>query len=255
MEPLVLFNFRFLTAGVLLLAYTFIRESSRLPNGQEWRQLTLFGGLNTTLYLGLFVIALSEVTPGITTLAVALNPLFISVLSAIWTKRNVVWREWISIAIGISGVFIAAYPHLETNFATPKGLLLLGFSQLAYSVGAVYYSSIKWQLTRTSINGWQVFIGGLLILPATVLFHEKPNLYDETFFLSLTWLVLPVSILAVQLWLSLLKADAVRASMWLYLCPPLGFFYAWMFFDEPLSTYTFAGTALVLGALYLGQKK
>ena len=94
----------------------------------------LFGLLNTTLYLGLFVIALNEVTPGITTLAVALNPLLISVLSAVWTKRRVLTREWIGILIGIAGVFIAAYPHLQTDFATPFGLVLLGCSQLAYSL-------------------------------------------------------------------------------------------------------------------------
>jgi drug/metabolite transporter (DMT)-like permease len=73
--------------------------------------------------------------------------------------------------------------------------------------------------------------------------------------LSLSWLVLPVSVVAIQLWLRLLKADAIRASMWLYLCPVFGFLYAAVLVGEPLNSYTFVGTALVLIALYLGQKK
>src|SRR5687767_10092757 len=66
-EPLVLFNIRFLGAGILLLTYTFISERSRLPQNNEWRQLTVFGAFNTTLYLGIFVIALQHTSPGITT--------------------------------------------------------------------------------------------------------------------------------------------------------------------------------------------
>jgi probable blue pigment (indigoidine) exporter len=254
-EPLLLFNLRFFGAGFVLLIIVYAIQRDRLPRGSEWRQLSVFGALNTTLYLGIFVLALNEVTPGITTLAVALNPLFISILSAVWSKRKVLVREWIGILIGIAGVFVAAFPHLETNFASPGGLVLLGLSQVAYSVGAVYYAEIKWQLSRTTINAWQVFIGGMLLLPVTLLMHEEQNTFDLRFFLSLAWLILPVSVVAVQLWLRLLKADAVRASMWLYLCPVFGFLYASILVGEPLTIYTFAGTALVLLALYLGQKR
>jgi probable blue pigment (indigoidine) exporter len=254
-EPLLLFNLRFFGAGLVLLLFVYGLRRDRVPKKGEWLQLSLFGLLNTTLYLGFFVIALSQVTPGITTLAVSLNPLFISVLSAIWTRRHVVWREWLGITIGMVGVFVAAFPHLQTNFATPGGLVILGCSQLAYSLGAVYFASVEWRLSRTAINAWQVFIGGLLMVPATWLMHGDGNVFDMRFFLSLAWLIIPVSVFAVQLWLKLLKADAVRASMWLYLCPVFGFIYASVFVGEPLTGYTFAGTALVLIALYLGQSK
>jgi drug/metabolite transporter (DMT)-like permease len=254
-EPLLLFNLRFFGAGILLLTFVYGLRKDRFPQGAEWKHLSVFGALNTTLYLGLFVLALSEVTPGITTLAVALNPLFISILSALWIKRKVLIREWIGIVIGMGGVFIAAYPHIETSLASPVGLVFLGLSQVAYSAGAVYYADVEWKLSRLTINGWQVFIGGLLLLPATFIMHEKKNTFDLQLLLSLAWLILPVSVVAVQLWLRLLKADAVRASMWLYLCPVFGFLYAAVLVGEPLTVYTFVGTALVLVALYLGQKK
>jgi probable blue pigment (indigoidine) exporter len=254
-EPLVLFNIRFIGAGVILLAYTYMVQGSRMPAGKEWKQLSLFGAYNTTLYLGIFVIALQYVTPGITTLAIALNPLFISVMSAVWMKRKVRAVEWLSIALGIAGVIIAAYPLLQTSHATPAGMILLALSMIAYSLGAVYYASINWQLSRTAINAWQVFVGGLLLLPFTFFMHERENHFDLRFWLSLGWLIFPVSILAVQLWLRLLKTDAVKASMWLYLCPIFGFIYAAVLLKEPITVYTLGGTAFVLAALYLGQKK
>lgn len=254
-EPLVLFTVRFLGAGILLLSYTFIAEKSRWPQQKEWKDLTIFGAFNTTLYLGIFVIALQHTSPGITTLAVALNPLFISVMTAVWMRRPVSRLEWLSIIIGLAGVFVASYPLLMNSEAKPIGLFLLIVSMAAYSAGAVHYANVTWRLSRISINGWQVFIGGILLIPFTILLHSKDNHYDQTFWLALVWLIIPVSIGAVQLWLRLLKTDAVKASLWLYLCPIFGFVYAALLFDESISIYTIVGTALVLVALYLGQSE
>jgi probable blue pigment (indigoidine) exporter len=254
-EPLVLFNIRFLGAGFLLLAYTFISEKSRLPQKHELTSLTIFGAFNTTLYLGIFVIALQYTSPGITTLAVALNPLFISVMTAIWMKRKVTRLEWLSVLIGLAGVFVASYPLLINSEAKPIGLILLILSMAAYSAGAVYYANVNWTLSRISINGWQVFIGGILLIPFTILLHSSENTFDQTFWFSLLWLIIPVSIGAVQLWLRLLKTDAIKASLWLYLCPIFGFIYAAFLFHERITMYTTAGTALVLAALYIGQSQ
>jgi len=254
-EPLVLFNIRFLLAGGLLLVYAYGIKKNRMPKGEEWKHLTVFGAFNTALYLGIFIIALQYITAGVTALAIALNPLFISLMSSFWSKRKVVMREWISIALGIAGVFAASYPLLNTKGVTTVGLLLLALSMVTYSYGSVYYASVKWKLDRVTINGWQVLIGGLLIAPFTFLFHSQPNHFDTRFWLSLLWLIVPVSIIAVQLWLILLKADAVRASIWLYLCPIFGLVFSAILLDEPLSIYTLIGTTLVLCAVFIGQKK
>jgi len=254
-EPLVLFNIRFLLAGGLLLVYAYGIKKSRMPKGEEWKHLTVFGAFNTALYLGIFIIALQYITAGVTALAIALNPLFISLMSSFWSKRKVVMREWISIVLGIAGVFVASYPLLNTKDVTTGGLLLLSLSMVTYSYGSVYYASVQWKLDRVTINGWQVLIGGLLIAPFTFLFHSQPNHFDTRFWLSLLWLIVPVSIIAVQLWLILLKADAVRASIWLYLCPIFGLIFSAILLDEPLSIYTLLGTTLVLCAVFIGQKK
>jgi drug/metabolite transporter (DMT)-like permease len=67
--------------------------------------------------------------------------------------------------------------------------------------------------------------------------------------------VVPVSILAVQLWLHLLKEDTVKASLWLFLCPIFGLAYASFILQEPFTKYTVIGGVLVLGSLVWGQSK
>jgi probable blue pigment (indigoidine) exporter len=254
-EGLVLFVIRFLIAGLLLLTYSLVVQKDRRPQKNEWLPLTVFGAFNTTIYLGVFIISLAEVTAGITTISLALNPLLISIMSALWLRRPVKGIEWISIFIGIAGVVIAAYPLLINSYASVTGLILLALCMVAYSFGSVYYSTVSWKLSRTAINGWQVLIGGILLIPMAIFFHSKPNNFDMRFWLSIAWLVIPVSIGAVQLWLYLLKWDTVKASMWLFLCPIFGLAYAAILLDEPITSFTVAGTTLVLIALFLGQRE
>ncbi len=254
-EGLVLFNFRFIIAGIILLVYATLVQQDRLPKLNEWQHLTIFALFNTTIYLGVFIISLDEVTAGITAIALALNPLLISTMTALWLKRPVSRIEWISILIGIVGVVIAAYPLLQDSYATVTGLVLLATCMVAYSFGSVYYASVPWTMSRTSINGWQVLIGGILLLPVTMFFHSKPNHFDLRFWASIAWLVVPVSIGAVQLWLYLLKSDAVKASLWLFLCPIFGLAYASILLQEPITPFTILGTLLVLLALVLGQQQ
>lgn len=254
-EGLVLFNFRFIIAGVILLAYATAVQRDRLPKQKEWLHLAIFASFNTTIYLGVFIISLEEVTAGITAIALALNPLLISAMTALWMKRPVTRIEWISILIGIVGVATASYPLLQNSYATITGLVLLATCMAAYSFGSVYYASIPWTMSRTSINGWQVLMGGILLLPFTLIFHSKPNYFDLRFWGSIVWLVIPVSIGAVQLWLYLLKSDAVKASLWLFLCPIFGLGYASILLHEPITLFTVLGTILVLVALVLGQQQ
>ncbi len=254
-EGLVLFVVRFLIAGVMLLSYSFAAQKDRFPQKDEWMPLIIFGTFNTAIYLGVFIVSLSEVTAGITTISLALNPLLISIMSALWLRRAVKGIEWISIFIGIAGVVTAAYPLLINSYATVSGLVLLAFCMVAYSFGSVYYSTVNWKLSRTAINGWQVLIGGILLIPPAFLLHSKPNTFDLRFWLSIAWLVIPVSIGAVQLWLYLLKWDTVKASLWLFLCPIFGLAYAAILLDEPITLFTVIGTILVLTALFLGQQQ
>ncbi len=254
-EPLSFFTYRFLAAGIILIVFAHVVMRYRMPEGKEWWQVTVFGAFNTTLYLGIFIIALQWVAAGITTMAIALNPLLISIMSAVVMKRRVLGKEWVGILIGMVGVALATFPLVHSGHSTIGGVLLIVLCMVMYSAGSVYYSTIFWQLQRTTINAWQVFIGGIMLAPFALYFHHAENAYDMRFWLSLAWLVLPVSIGAVQLWLRLLKEDTVRASMWLFLCPVFGLVYATFLLDEPFTIYTAIGAIFVIVALYIGQSK
>ncbi len=152
-EPLVLFTSRFLLAGLILLMIARFVRKERNPRGEEWKHLFIYGLFNTAFYLGIFIIALQYITAGITALAIALNPILISIMSSIIMKRRTLYHEWISIALGMAGVALASYPLLANEEISYAGMALLMLSMLTYSYGSVYYSSVTWTLPRMVING------------------------------------------------------------------------------------------------------
>ena len=121
--------------------------------------------LNITIYLGCYVYAMQSVTAGVGALSIATNPVFISFLSVIFLRKKLKTPIFIALILGTAGVFYASWPLLQDATVTTPGLLLLLFSMFSYSVGAIYFSAKNWgQLSILTINGWQTFIGGILLL-------------------------------------------------------------------------------------------
>jgi probable blue pigment (indigoidine) exporter len=255
-EPLVLTNIRFFLAMALMLGYAHFIQKNRLPKGKEWQQLAIYGFLNVTVYLGFFFIAMKHISAGVASLTTATNPIIISILTAIWLSRPIKFSESLGLFLGIVGIGIATYPLLQNSYADVQGLLLVSVSMISYSVGTVYYAAQKWTISLLVINGWQLLLGGIFMLPFTIFMSDwSKNTYDLRFYGSLFWLVIAVSIGAVQLWLYLLKIDAVKASLWLFLCPIFGFIFANILLNEPITIYTGIGTFCVILGLYLAQRE
>src|SRR5690554_295192 len=255
--PLILANARFFIAGFLLLLYAAIwGKIYRVPTRAEFKHLAIFGFFNTTLYLGVYVYAMKYTSAGIGSLAVSTNPLIIILLSSWLMGRKATLKEWISIALGIAGVAVATLPLLDNAQTSLGGLALLSLSMIAVSYASVYYAKVKWRLSNILINGWQVTLGGIILMPFTFLLSEGSQINLDTQFLySVLWLSVAVSVVGLICWFHLLSIDPVKASLWLFLCPAFGFLYAWWLMDEPITLYTYVGTAMVVGGLYLCLKK
>lgn len=255
--PLVLANIRFFLAGFVLLSFGYIfNKSYKLPNAREWKHLAIFGLLNTTVYLGLYVCAMKYTAAGIGSLATSTNPLLIVLLSSWLIGRKPSKEEVFSIIIGMAGIGIATYPLLKDSSTTIMGISLLMLSMVSVSFASVYYARVKWTLPNILINGWQVALGGIFLLPFTFSFSDLSSIQmDNRLIFSALWLSLAVSVIGLICWFYLLKIDTVKASLWLFLCPLFGFFYAWWLMNEPITMYTVAGTLLVIFGLYLGQRK
>lgn len=256
-QPFVIAVTRFFIGGAIMLFIAHVALKKRLPNRQEWKQLALYGLLNISIYLGLYVIAMQQVSAGLGSLSIGTNPVFISIITAMWLKQPLQKNTVISLILCFAGIVIAAYPLLKNSYASPVGLFILLISMLSYSAGALYFSQNKWNdLHILTINGWQTLLGGIFLLPFLFIFYDAgKNNFDIKMVSAVLWLAIAVSIGAVQLWLYLLRDNPVKAAFWLFLCPISGFIIAALIMKEPISAYTFIGVVFVIAGLHLVQKK
>ena len=255
-QPYTISICRFFIAAIILLFIAHVVLRQPLPYKRQWKQLAIYGLLNIAVYLGFFIIGMQYVSAGIASLFIATNPVFIAILSGIWLRKPVGPATIISLVICSAGILVAAYPLMETSYVTPLGLLIILISMISYSVASIYFTLHTWKgMHILSINGWQTLFGALFTLPFFAYFYiPEENHFSITLLSSVLWLALPVSIGAVLLWMFLLKENPVKASFWLFLCPIFGILIAALLLREPLSLYTLAGVALVLGGLYIVQR-
>ena len=64
-QPLVIANVRFFLAGFLMLLGAHVLRKYRLPERDEWQPILIYGLLNVTIYLGLYVLAMQELSAGV----------------------------------------------------------------------------------------------------------------------------------------------------------------------------------------------
>ncbi|HJW17721.1 MAG TPA: DMT family transporter [Flavisolibacter sp.] len=256
-QPLVIAEVRFAIASLIMLSIAHLILKQRLPVKKEWMQLLLYGLLNITIYLGLYVVAMQNITAGIGALVVATNPVFISFFAVFFLRKKMHFAVIISLIVCTLGVLCASWPLLGNATVSMRGLVILLLSMLSYSIGAIYFTSKQWNgLSLVTINGWQTLIGGLILLPFMLFFYKgHDNQFNNKFWLSASWLAIPVSIFAVQLWLWLLQQNAMRAGLWLFLCPLFGFIIAALIMGDPISAYTIVGVLLVIVGLRLSRMK
>ncbi len=250
---------RFLTVSVILLTYTYLikGKSSRYPTKAEFKKLFILGVLNVTVYMSGYLIAIKYVSAGLISLLTAVNPLLLILFSALIYKRKLTAFEITGIVIAVAGLTLASVPNLYNSHATLTGLLALIAGIAALSSGSIYYANSGLSLKKMEVNTWQITIGGLLFLPV-VLWNGSNNFIipDRNFFLSIAWLIFPVSIVAYAMWLNLVQKDSVKAGLWLFLTPAFGYLMAVIILREKITVYGIAGSLLVVsGLLYSRRKK
>jgi drug/metabolite transporter (DMT)-like permease len=256
-DALMLASLRFVATGILFAPYFLLHPNYRfLPVRSEWRSIIIYGFLNTTLTLGSFFAAQKYTSVGISMLFTAVAPLLMALFSAVFLKRKLSGFEIAGMLIAFSGLLLAAFSALPNASITPEGFLLLIIYMIAYALGSIYISKAKITLPNMVFNIWQVFVGGILLLPFCLLLNSyRIKQVDANLLLSLVWLIVMLSFVANLLWLYLIKKDTVSAATWLYLVPVLGFIYGYVIFDEKITMYSVMGAIMVIVGLIVSKRK
>lgn len=253
--PFFLMAFRFLTAGVLLLAYARMRGLILPAKLAEWGPLALLGLLNNALYLGLAAIALRRLSAGMGAVLASTNPLLLALLAA-WMLRErlTVWKVAGLLTSFAGVIWIMSSRMGEDDRPDAMALMLLAICFLV--AGTVVFKRLRFTQDLLVVNGGQLLAAGVALLVPSLLWEPLGAVrFTASFLGAQAFLILGVSCAGMLIWFWLLRhGDASRASAYFFLNPVIGLFLGWLLLGEPLHSQDFAGSVAVALGIYVVQR-
>lgn len=252
--PFLLGGWRFLLAGALMLLWTLLTQGAKalLPASsgslrRGFLLVALIGLLQTAGTMGLLNLAMAAgLSSSMSSIILFTNPLWLAVLAYFLLGERLGFWQILSLILGISGVIICL--GLDRS-VLGLGALFALLGSLCWSLNSVVTKKIPFDKGPWIFTGWQLLIGGLLMLILSAPLHETYQISGLSGWgwLWFSWLVLPASIGSFGLWFySLRQRKATLASSFLFLVPVFSTIFSILGLHEKFSL------GLVIGGLLVG---
>ncbi|MGG7147029.1 DMT family transporter [Clostridium butyricum] len=235
-SKLIFAGYRFALAGIIVLLVQIIsKKNIFVLNKKEIVQVTLLGIFQTTLQYIFFYIGLAYTT-GIRSSIINGTGAFFSILLAHFIYKNdrLNVNKIVGCIVGFIGVIIVNL-NGQDFFASSFSIQGEGFVMLAafiLSASSIYGKKITQNQDASIITGYQLFIGGLILL----LLGYISGGYLSGFTLKSTSLLIYMALLssvAFAVWTQLLKYNKVGIiSIFNFLVPVFGSLLSAIFLGE-----------------------
>lgn len=238
---------RVLPAGIILILITRI-----LPNRHDWLKVIVLGVLNIGVFQVMLFIAAYRLPGGLAAILGAVQPIVVLVLMASIAKMRIPQVAWLSAFMGVVGMVLMLYsPAMKIDF---MGVIaaLLGAISMAFGTFLSRYWRVD--LPLAAFTGWQLFFGGLVILPVFLIFESWPEMSLKNI-VGYSYLSIFGALIAYLLWFRGLQrlSPAVVSSIGL-LSPVTAFFLGWIFLGESLTLLSMGGFIMILASIFMIQK-
>ncbi len=250
-SKLVFAGWRFLIAGMLLVAYAACTgKAVRGLTRKAWGQIAVLGLAQTTIQYVFFYIGLAHTT-GVKSSIMNATGTFFSVLMAHFLYRNdrLSLGKALGCSVGFAGVMIVNLGNgLGGLFDFDFSLLGEGFVIIAAFVlaaGSIYGKRISQGLDPIVMTAWQLVIGGAALLVAGYASGGTLGGFTVASSALLAYLAV-LSALAISIWSLLLKYNRVSLiTAFNFMVPVFGTMLSAVFLGESILEWR-NGLALVL---------
>jgi drug/metabolite transporter (DMT)-like permease len=256
--PLTFLSLRYAIVIVLMGALAWWL---RAPWPSSWRvagHIAVSGLLVHAVYLGGVFTAIAHGLPaGLAALVVGLQPLLTALGARVFLHEQVRPVQWAGLALGVLGVaLVVAHKAGTVPTAAMLGMLAPVFvALLGITAGTLYQKRFCPSFDLRSGSVLQFFPSLVLTAGVALLTEEQTIRWSGEFVFALAWLVLVLSLGAVNL-LNLLirRGSAVHVASLFYLTPPATALIAWLMFDERLGPTALLGMGLAAVGVWLARQ-
>lgn len=258
LQPFTLVAWRMLVGAVLLGAHAWLTRARMPRRWAEWWPLLVMGLLNVAIPLVITTSGQQYIDTGVASIVLSTMPLF-TVILAYFVLREERLNFWQSLGLlaGFAGVVLLLLRDVGGGQSTLWGYSSHLIAALLYAASAVFarkalhdHSVIVQALVPTAFSGALVW--------AAVPFVESPVQAPTQLMplLGILYLGVASSYLAYMLYYYLIRSiGPARASMTTYTFPLVGIVLGVLFLNEALDAYLLLGAALVLGSVFIVNRR
>jgi drug/metabolite transporter (DMT)-like permease len=153
--------------------------------------------------------------------------------------------RWLGLVLGLAGAALVIGSRSQIEVTSPVGILAAVGGLSGMTMATLYEKRFGVAQHPLTANCLQYLVGIAVILPLAVLtepMHVRPT---PVFFLTLAYLVIGNSIIAISLLLVMVRrGEAMRVSALFFLVPPLASLIAWAILGEGMPQLAWLGMAL-----------
>lgn len=221
-------------------------------NKQQILHALVTGALIHGAYLGGTFSGIELGVPaGLTAILVGLQPLLTALLAIFVFNATVTRVQWFALLLGFVGLVCILGSSLAIQGVSVTAITYTLFALLGITIGTLYQKKFcQGQALLPSVF-WQYVASLFVFLPIAYFEPVRPVDWNITFVLTLTWLVLALSVVAILLLMYMIEqGEASKVTAYLYLVPPATALEAWLLFDETLSLLSIVGMLACVLSVY-----
>lgn len=257
LPPMLFAGMRFLTAGSLLLAITYLYLRRRggvviFPRGREWFDLSVVGLTLLGVGTGVVVWAEQWVPSGLAALLVATSPFWVALLERKQpTGERTSKRGVVGMIVGFAGLVLLVAPDLigaQLSTQYVMGIIALQIGCASWSAGSFYAVRHPTRVAPLLTSSLQMLVAGAALTFVGTLAGEWPRVhFNANSALAFAYLVVFGSIVAYGSYTyALQKLPLALVTTYSYVNPIIAVLLGWMLLSEPLGWRVVAGAAIIL---------
>jgi probable blue pigment (indigoidine) exporter len=249
-RPMFVAAMRVVPAGLVLLIVGTVTSRWR-PRGAEWWRTAVLAGFNFAAFFPLLIVAVYRLPGGVAAAVGGLQPLLVSVMSWAVIRRRPSPRE---LAVGVGAALGVALVVMRPNAHVDMvGILAAVAANVSFSVGVVLTKRFPAPVHRLAATGWQLVLGGIVLLPLSLMVDGAPSSVSVRNLIGFTHLGLVGTALAFVLWFRGIERLPTAAPPLLGLAAPVtGAVLGWVVLGQSLSPVQLIGFVITIGAITYG---
>ncbi len=259
---------RFFPVCIIFITYLTINKRRRIESLEILKKFPVriisMGGFGIAGYHLFLYLGQSEIKPGAAALITTLSPIFTLILSVLLLKVRVPFKRITGIIIAFTGMYciiqwgrIGLGNITDISNAELRYALILGLAPICWSLYTIIGKTLTKHYSPVTISSLSIIIGTIpFIFFADSNFFQSIARMNSTHWLALAHLSILCTMAGYWIWNIALKyLPATSVASFIYLNPPLAALFGWLFFDEEITIFFIAGSAVILLGLYLTQKR